>query len=142
MPNSSSVYAHRRANLARLLTEKGAKTHLAARLGCTQAAVSQWLRDPNERHSRIIHEGSARGIEQALNLPPLELDKPPLGFVEQPVLHVAMPTETAPAPLAENVNGQLKDLTAEFLELAEQAGTLDEAKRYITAARGLLQLRK
>lgn len=138
---SINVYSHRRANLARILAEKGAKSHLAAKLGCTQAVVSQWLRDPNAKHARIIHEGAARGIEQALNLQEMDLDKPPLGVVDPPVLHAAMPTERAPA-MADSVNGQIKDLTAEFLELAEHAGTLDEAKRYITAAKGLLQLRK
>lgn len=153
MPNSgvyeeSSVYNYRRENLKRILQEKGAKTYLAARLGCTQAVVSQWLRDPTANSARIIHEGAARGIEQALNLEPMSLDKPPNGVdftnvlkpllkppTGQPVLHVALPAK----PQATDSNNE-KVVAAMLLEMVEKASTLDEAKRFAGAARGLLNL--
>jgi len=72
-----SIYDFRRANLQRLLAERGAKTALAERLGSTQAFVSHLVRDPQKDNARQIHEDVARKIEVALLLQPGELDNPP-----------------------------------------------------------------
>ena len=72
----NTVYERRRANLARLLREPGAKRDLAIRLDFTAANISNWLRDPGKTGAREIHEDKAREIERALGLSSGELDRP------------------------------------------------------------------
>lgn len=71
------IYEIRRRNLARLLTESGAKVALAIKLDVTGAQISHWLRQPGERGSRTIKEDVARRIENVMGLPLGALDKEP-----------------------------------------------------------------
>lgn len=71
----NTVYERRRANLAHLLREAGAKQQLAIRLDMTAPQISHWLRDPGKAGSRKIAEDSARQIEGVLGLTPGALDR-------------------------------------------------------------------
>lgn len=70
----NTVYERRRANLAHLLREAGAKQQLAIRLDMTAPQISHWLRDPGKAGARKITEDSARQIEATLGLAPGALD--------------------------------------------------------------------
>lgn len=74
---SKTVYEIRRENLARLLSEPGAKTALAIKLGVTQARITHLLKPIGSKGSRPIHEDQARQIESIIGLTPRALDQDP-----------------------------------------------------------------
>lgn len=75
-PAPRSVYEIRRENLTGLLSEPGAKTALAIKLGVSQARITHLLK-PSGPGARPIHEDQARQIEQIMGLPPRALDHDP-----------------------------------------------------------------
>lgn len=92
------IYEIRRRNLARLLTESGAKVALAVKLDLTAAQISHWLRQPGERGARTIKEDAARRIENVMGLPLGALDKEPSPASKRAIV-------TPPAPEAKPRNG-------------------------------------
>lgn len=65
---SKSIYDTRRENLRQLLLDsgRGSKQKLAALLGWTPTVISHYIRAPEEKAARKIHEDTARRIEEML----------------------------------------------------------------------------
>lgn len=130
MPNN--VYEARRANLARLLAEAGAKVDLAARLGMTQPQISHWLRDPATSSARKITEDSARAIEVALRLPAGDLDKPgkgkPVNIFELPPAPPRQPSTPRPPPPKPAAAAVSKAIDTELLTETTRAVLLEVGK--------------
>lgn len=69
-----NIFDIRRANLTRLLAERGAKKALAEKLDATASHVSHMVSPPGSPSSKPIHEEKARQIEELLGLTPRALD--------------------------------------------------------------------
>ena len=106
--DTPTVYETRRANLARLLEPRGARTQLALRLGVTQSHVSHLLRPPAQKFARAIHEDMARQIETAMGLDPGQLDWPggrrpaPVAVLDERLLAASMQAVLAALPPGPN----------------------------------------
>jgi hypothetical protein len=66
LTNPLEIHETRRLNLLSRLTEKGARTQLALRLGTNQAHITHLLKPPTAASHRAIREETARQIEDVM----------------------------------------------------------------------------